>query len=68
MKITIDPKIGNKERIQKAGERVAKKMLQLGFNGDIEMMALVMGFFDGIGVDISKMQEEHPEYCKGENR
>jgi hypothetical protein len=59
MEITINPKIGDEKRIQKAGERVAKKMLQLGFNGDIEMIALVMAFFDGVGVDISEMQKEY---------
>jgi hypothetical protein len=58
MILEIDVKMNDKERIKNAGERITRKIIDLGFYGDIEMMGLMQALLSATGVDVPAIYDE----------
>ncbi len=58
MILNVDVKMNDKQRIKNAGERIARKIIVLGFNGDIEMLGMMQAFLTATGADVVEIQKE----------
>ena len=58
MKIQFETKINSEERLKDVGERLTHKIISSGFNGDIEVIALLQELLSSTGADPVKIQKE----------